>query len=218
MALSMKKFGAAAAVSLATVFGASQASAMETGCRNADAVRADLRAESQFVLISARSSTEGFASKIFTSNAQGNLGYQVEEGLGSAAGQLCVSKYTNIRVNSNSDWSRPSWAQLPADTEYSRWLNVQEHEFNQKVVLGATAVVPRADGTEVLGSFMIVTVGDLPANLPQASIPLHNGGAIRLTDASGAVRSLGNLVNVNTQEPNYANFAGRPMQTAALSR
>lgn len=213
----LQKFGAAASLSLAAVFGAAQADAMELGCRNADIVRAELQAEGQFVLVSGERTSDNRPRNIFTSNESGTLGYNVEAGTGRNADKLCVAvKYTDVKVNTDPNLSRPSWASFDTNSGHNQWLTSQEERNNARVFLGATALVRQANGSDARGAFFMVTATDRLAHTISDNI--KSGGAITATSSQGTSALLAALVNVDRVQPNYDAFAHRPQQTASLQR
>jgi len=196
----IQKFGMAA-LCLGSVFAAATpAMALERGCQNADLVRAALKEEGQFVLVSGERPVPGRPKNIFTSNERGDLGYNIEQG---QPGELCVGiKYTDIHVNKRSDLSVPSWASRGTNTPHDQYLLRQAARSNDRVVLGAT-VLRQVGSDEVRGAFMMVTRGNAPAGYSGTS------GAITITLDSGEIRPGIGLANVEPVHPNYEQFANR---------
>jgi hypothetical protein len=91
-----------------------------------------------------------------TSNLSGNLGYNIAQLEGSD--KLCIGKkYTDIKVNTNPDLSRPDWLKVPANSKNGRWMDYQATNYQQKVLFVATDIIRRpSDGVEVLGRDLIV--------------------------------------------------------------
>lgn len=209
----MKSFRTAAVVGAGALMAcASQpAMALETGCQNADAVRTALRDEGQFVLVNGVRPIPERPRNIFTSNADGSLGYKIEEGTNNV---LCVTvRYTDVRVNRNPDLALPSWARRGEGTAHDRWLADTAARTNERVLLGATVLRRDENGQEVRGAFMMVTRGNAGEDSAYSS-----AGAVTVTLASGEIRPTLVLGNVERVQPNYDQFAQRPVAVAALSR
>ncbi len=196
-------FGAAAGAMLAC---ATPAMALDRGCQDADTVRAALRDEGQYVLVTGEAANDVRSRAIFTSNENGELGYNIEQGSGSLSGQLCViAKYTDVRVNTNLDSTTPpTWARFGSGTANDRFFESAVRNNDARVLLGARILVPQAGGSEVQGAFMTVSKG--------------NGfGAVMLTQNDGAISPITALANLSPQQPNYANFQGRTSTVAIAS-
>lgn len=190
---------------------------MVTGqCYDAQLVRNTLDAQSQYALISGYSTTDTRPKNIFTSNSNGSLGYHVVRGEGNVAGQLCISaKLTGIMVNSNANLSEPTWARIgPANSQHNQWLSLQQRQSNAKVLLGATSLVQNAQGQEVRGAFLMVTLTDAP----RGSTTIFNGAAVTAITGNGNATNFADLVNVEQIQPTFANFANRNIQVASLNR
>ncbi len=212
----LQKTGVAAVLGLATIFGAaSTAQALEVGCQPAQIVRQQMANEGQFKLVEGQAIVGSLPKNIFTSNERGSLGYHIEAGTGADADKLCVNaKYTDIKVNTNSDFARPSWVNFGANSEYGKWLTSQEIRDNEKVLFGATSVIRLSNGKEVKGSFIIVTSGNLPTDVKDARF--KNSGSINLIDSTGKTQPVRTMANVDVAQPNYENFANRKIQTAQV--
>lgn len=184
---------------IASIFCAtSPAMALETGCQNADTVRAALRDEGQYVLVTGEAANDVRSRAIFTSNESGALGYNIEQGSGGLSGQLCVIvKYTDVRVNTNlNSTTPPAWARFGSGTANDRFFESAVRNSDARALLGARILIPQADGSEVRGAFMTVSKG--------------NGfGAVMLTQSDGSISPITALANLSPQQPNYANFQGR---------
>ena len=208
----MKSFGTAAVMGAALAC-ATPAMALETGCQDANAVRTALRDEGQFVLVNGVRPVPDNPRNIFTSNADGSLGYNIEEG---APNTLCVrGRYTDIRVNQNANLAIPSWAYRGQGTAHDRWLAATSARTGETVLLGATMLRRDDSGQEVRGAFMMVTRGRITGD---NSTGLLNGGAVTVTLNNGEIRPTIVLANIETVQPNYDRFAGRPTVVAALAR
>lgn len=191
---------------------AAPALALETGCQDATAVRAALQEEGQFVLVNGIRHVPGNPRNIFTSNADGSLGYKIEGGDGT---QLCVSiRYTDIRVNGNTDGPTPSWALRGANTAHDQWLASVGASRGEKVLMGARVLRRNESGEEVRGAFMMVTRGNV---LDSTTGQMRSAGGVTITLNSGEIRPTLALGNVEKVQPNYDRFAQRSTQLAALT-
>ena len=192
---------------------ANDAMALDRGCQNANAVRAALQTEGQFVLVNGFRPIPEQPKNIFTSNANGTLGYNIEQGTGDAVGQLCVRiKYTDIKVNADPNLSTPSWAILGANTMHDQWIRGVEQKNSEKILMGAT-VLRNVDGQDMRGGFMMVTRGNVAPNLG-----IENGGAVTLTINNGEIHPTLALTNIDKVQPNYDTFANRNAQLASLTK
>lgn len=209
-----KNLSAALAASfLAAACFASPAQALEPKqCGSRAEILTELKNEGQVEIIGGNRAALGSPRNIFTSNADGTLGYNIEAGVDAEAGTLCVrAKYTDVRLNADPNFARPAWVSVGSNPESDRVLDKIEREQNDKVIMGATPLVRGADGNERRGTFLIVTRGDAPASTPN------------LTSAGSAfVRSPGGLTTLMVMgnvEPtrNFYALAKRPVQTAALA-
>lgn len=208
----MKSFGVAAAIGAALAC-TTPALALETGCQDADTVRTALRDEGQFVLVNGVRPVPEHPRNIFTSNADGSLGYKVEEGTNNV---LCVTaRYTDIRVNQNADLSIPTWAYRGQDSAHNRWLADTSARTGETVLLGATVLRRNENGQEVRGAFMMVTRGNI---IGGSTTGFANAGAVTVTLNNGEISPVLLLGNVERVQPNYDRFAARPVAVAALSR
>ena len=220
MAKNSKRFTklALGALALGTAFtAANDAFALERGCQNADVVRAALRDEGQFVLVTAMRPIPEQPRNIFTSNATGTVGYNIEQGTGDTTGQLCVGiKYTDIQVNTNPDLSTPSWALMGANTPHDQWLESMSVRKNAQVLMGARVLRTERDanGNEMRGGFMMVTRGDVE----QGTVGLNNSGIVSLTLSSGQMNRDLLLANIERQQPNYDAFANRGDHPITLAK
>lgn len=191
---------------------ATPAMALETGCQDATAVRTALRDEGQFVLVNGVRPTPEHPRNIFTSNAEGSLGYNIEEGTNNV---LCVAvRYTDIRVNQNVDLAIPTWAFRGQGTAHNRWLADTSARTGETVLLGATVLRRDEGGQEVRGAFMMVTRGRGRGG----DSTFTSAGAVTVTLNDGEIRPTLVLGNVEKVQPNYDRFAQRPTVVAALSR
>lgn len=191
---------------------AQPALALETGCQDATVVRTALRDEGQFVLVNGVRPIPEHPRNIFTSNADGSLGYNIEEGANNV---LCVAvKYTDVHVNRNPDLSTPSWARRGDGTAHDAWLAETMPRNNGTVLLGATVLRRDESGNEVRGAFMMVTRG----NGRGGDSDFTSSGAVTVTLASGEIRPTLVLGNVEKVQPNYDRFAQQPTRVAALGR
>ena len=217
MAKNSKRFTklALGALALGTAFtAANDALALDRGCQNADVVRQGLKDEGQFVVVSAVRPIPSQPKNIFTTNADGSVGYKIEQGTGNTTGQLCVGiKYTDIRVNSNADMSTPSWALLGSKTPHDQWLHNVEQRTNEKVLMGAT-VLRDVNGQDVRGGFMMVTRGDVS----KETTTMSNAGVVSLSFSDGRIDPALLIANVEKVQPNYDAFANRGTQVASLDR
>lgn len=179
---------------------ASPAMAMDLGCQNADTVRAALRTEGQFVLVTGEATNDTRSRNIFTSNENGSLGYRVEQGSGNTTGQLCVlGKYTDVRVNTNLDSSAPpTWARFGEGTQNDRYFESALRSSGTRILMGARVLIPQTDGSNARGAFMTVSRGNV-----------YNGGAVLVTQNDGSIAPVTTLANLAPQEPNYQNFQAR---------
>lgn len=210
----MKSFRTAAVVGAGALMACTTpAMALETGCQEANAVRAALQEEGQFVLVNGVRPVPGNPRNIFTSNADGSLGYNVEEG---APNTLCVrSRYTDIRVNQNANLAIPTWAFRGQGTAHDRWLAETSARTGETVLLGATVLRRDESGQDVRGAFMMVTRGRITGGAVNG---FTTAGAVTVTLNDGEIRPTLVLGNVEKVQPNYDRFAQRPTVVAALSR
>ena len=202
-----------AAIALGAMTAANDAMALDRGCQNADVVRQALRDEGQFVLVTAVSPIPEQPKNIFTSNANGTLGYNIEQGTGEATGKLCVGiKYTDIKVNTDPSLSTPSWALFGANTTHDQWINQTNITINNKILMGAT-VLRNVNGLDTRGGFMMVAQGRA-----EQGIGINNIGAVTLTINNGEIHPTLALANVDKVQPNYDTFANRNAQLASLTK
>ena len=179
-------------------------------CGTRAEILTELKNEGQVDIIGGNRAALGSPRNIFTSNADGTLGYNIEAGVDSEAGMLCVgAKYTDIRLNNDPNFARPTWARAGANSANDRLLDRIEREQNAKVIMGAVPLIRGADGNERRGTFLMVTRGDAVVNGDTSS-------------GSGYVRSsagLSTFIIIRNVEPNanFASLAKRPVQTAALA-
>ena len=157
--------------------------ALDRGCQDADVVRAALAEEGQFVVVSAeRGRSTERPRNVFTSNQNGTLGYNIEQGTGDVRGKLCVAiKYTDVRLNANPDLSTPSWALRAEGSPHNEWLRTTGREQDNRVLMGAT-VLREDNGVEMRGGFMMVT------QARQFQDVTGTGGSVTLTLSSGEIR------------------------------
>ena len=201
------------AFALGAMTSANDAMALERGCQDANVVRAGMAAEGQFVLVNAVRPIPSEPRNVFTSNANGTVGYNIEQGTGDAVGKLCVRiKYTDIKVNSDPNLATPSWALFGANTTHDQWLRQTQERVDNRVLMGAT-VLRDVNGQDVRGGFMMVTRGTV-----ERDVTLNNGGAVSLTINNGEIRPTLVLGNVEKVQPNYDLYASRTTQVASNSR
>lgn len=201
-----------AAIALGAMTAANDAMALDRGCQNADTVRAALRDEGQFVLVTAIRPIPEQPRNIFTSNATGSVGYNIEQG--NTPDRLCVGiKYTDIRVNTNADLSTPSWALMGANTAHDQWLRQTQSNVDNRVLMGAT-VLRDVNGQDVRGGFMMVTRG----NVDQNNVGHTSAGAVTLSFSNGQIDPALLIANVERQQPNYDAFASRGNQPVQLAK
>lgn len=191
---------------------ASPALALDTGCAPRDVIIKALDDEGQAQIISAKRHAIDFPKNIFTANASLSLGYNIEAGAGDEAGKLCVrAKYTNIHLNGDAKLARPSWANFGPNTDHDKWLASAETQANDKVLMGATALVKRPDGSEVPGRFIMVVRG----NTAPGTTTFRNGGAATATSSRGSISTLMTMGDIDTNE-NFASLAKARVQTASV--
>jgi hypothetical protein len=208
------KLGFAAMAALGAMAHANDAMALNRGCQDANLVRTGMATEGQFVLVSAISPIPAQPKNIFTSNANGTVGYNIEQGTGDQVGKLCVGiKYTDIKVNGDANLATPSWALFGANTTHDQWLLQTQARTNERILMGAT-VLRDVNGQDVRGGFMMVTRGDVSAS----TTTINNGGAVTLTVNNGEIRPTLVLGNVEKVQPNYDVYASRTSQVASNSR
>lgn len=190
---------------------ANDAMALDRGCQDANAVRAALQTEGQYVVISAIRPIPEQPKKIFTTNKEGTLGYEVEQGTGNATGKLCVVvKYTDIKLNADNNLATPSWALMGANTAHNQWISETTRTVENKILMGAT-VLREVNGEDMKGAFMMVTRGN-------TSTSFSSSGSITVTTNSGNINPAILLANVEKVQPNYDAFIQAPnRQLAALN-
>lgn len=159
-----QKFGAAASLSLAAIFGAAEAQALEARqCLPMAEMNAALRAEGQrTMIIGDRMAIVDDASRTLggridrfvntvTSNADGSVGYQLEGNLprAQASTEVCVAaKLTNIRL---FDARRPG---VPAGARLGGAFDQALVDHDQRAIrpmLQADTVAYNPDGSSRLG-------------------------------------------------------------------
>lgn len=206
---------ALSALAVGTAFtAANDANALGLGCQDANFVRhALLNEENQFVLVTGIRPIPEQPREIFTSNPTGTVGYNIAQGTGNTAGQLCVLvKYTDIHVNTNPDLSTPSWALMGANTAHDQWLRQTQSNVDNRVLLGARVLVNGQDNLR--GGFLMVTRGNVEPN----NVGHTNAGAITLSFSNGSIDPFAVLANVEKQQPNYDAFASRGNQPVQLDK
>jgi hypothetical protein len=203
------------AFALGAMAHANDAMALDRGCQDANLVRTGMATEGQFVLVNAVRPIPTQPRNIFTSNANGTVGYNIEQGTGDQVGKLCVGiKYTDIKVNSDANLATPSWALFGANTTHDQWLRQTQARVDNRVLMGAT-VLRDVNGQDVRGGFMMVTRG----NAPQGATTIYNAGVTTLTVDSGNLSPNSLLLaNVEKVQPNYDVYASRTTQVASNSR
>lgn len=210
---SKKNISAALSASfLAATCIASPAQALEPKqCGSKAEIIAALRSEGQVEIVSGIRAAIGGPRNIFTSNADGTLGYNIEAGAYEESGNLCVGlKYTDIFLNGNPGYARPAWASMGPNSDNDRWLDHIEQINNDKVIMGATSLMRGSDGVERKGAFMLVTRGN-PADIKGDT----SVGSLYVRSIEG----LNTVFKMGNVEPNanFAQLAKRPVQTAALA-
>lgn len=204
---------ALSAAFIASIGLATPAQALEPKqCGSRTEILTELKNEGQVEIIGGNRAALGSPRNIFTSNADRTLGYNIEAGVDSEAGKLCVgAKYTDIRLNGDPNFARPAWASAGPQSENDRLLDRIERERNDKVIMGATPLVRGPDGGERRGTFLMVTRGDPPASTPD----LTSAGSGYVRSATG----LSTFIILGNVEPtrNFYALAGRSVQTAALA-
>ena len=192
---------------------ANDAMALDRGCQNADVVRAGLQTEGQYVVVSGIRPIPEQPKNIFTTNKEGTLGYNVEQGTGDALGKLCVRvKYTDIKLNADNNLATPSWAFMGTNTAHNQWISETTRTVENKILMGAT-VLRDVNGEDAKGAFMMVTRRSVEENLG-----INNGGAITVTTNSGNINPAILLANVEKVQPNYDAYIQAPnRQLAALN-
>lgn len=190
---------------------ANDAMALDRGCQDANAVRAALQTEGQYVVISGIRPIPEQPKNIFTTNKEGTLGYNVEQGTGDAIGKLCVrAKYTDIKLNADNNLATPSWALMGANTAHNQWISETTRTVENKILMGAT-VLRDVNGEDAKGAFMMVTRGN-------TSTSFSSSGSITVTTNSGNINPAILLANVEKVQPNYDAFIQAPnRQLAALN-
>lgn len=199
----MKSFGTAAVMGSALACATPAMADIPLGCQDANAVRAALNDPTQpggpqYVLVTGEATNDQRSRNIFTSNENGTLGYNVEQGSGNTTGQLCViRKYTDVRVNVNlNSTTPPTWARFGEGTQNDRYFDAAIRGSDARILLGARALIPQADGTDLRGAFMIVSRG-------------NNFGSVIFTRSDGTIIPDVSLANLADQSPNYQNFQAR---------
>ena len=190
---------------------ANDAMALDRGCQNADTVRAGLQTEGQYVVVSGIRPIPEQPKNIFTTNKEGTLGYNVEQGTGDATGKLCVGiKYTDIKLNADSNLATPSWALMGANTAHNQWISETSRTVENKILMGAT-ILRDVNGEDVKGAFMMVTRGN-------TSTSFSSSGSITVSTNSGNINPAILLANVEKVQPNYDAYVQAPnRQLAALT-
>ncbi|MPT47976.1 MAG: hypothetical protein E2598_06090 [Sphingobium sp.] len=170
-----------------------------------------LKNEGQVEIIGGNRAALGSPRNIFTSNADGSLGYDIGAGVGPEAGTLCVgAKYTDIRLNAEPDGPRPAWANSGnASPKSDAYLDELEKRKGDKVLMGATALVRGADGQERRGVFIMVTRGTSVVETDTSS-----GSAFMRT--SGGLSTMMVMRNIEPTANFYA-LANRRVQTASVT-
>lgn len=188
---------------------AAQAQSLPTGCHDANMVRATLQEEGQFVLVTAIRPIPERPKNIFTSNASGTFGYNIEQGTGSVTSKLCVAvRYTDIRVNPDINGATPSWALIGKNTAHNQWIEGQRARKDDRIVFGARVLRPE-NGNEARGGFMMVTRGRNVTDNPD----ITSTGAITVSFDNGEIRPTVLLSNVEPHSTNYSLFANYSVKT-----
>ncbi len=214
MARSKLLSSAIGAAFMAATCAATPALALDTGCAPREVVMKALSDEDQAPIISGKRLAIDFPKNIFTANATLTLGYNVEAGKGDETGLLCVrAKYTNIRLNSDAKLSRPSWASFGSDTDHDKYLSSVEAKANDKVLMGATALIRSEDGTEAPGRFIMVVRGDATTSAG-TSVYFKNSGASTATSSRGAISTLLTMADIDTTS-NFGILAKNRVQSAS---
>lgn len=199
----MKSFGTAAVMGSALACATPAMADIPLGCQDANAVRAALNDPTQpggpqYVLVTGEATNDQRSRNIFTSNENGTLGYNVEQGSGNTTGQLCVvGKYTDVRVNTNLDSTTPpTWARYGSNTTNDRYFESASRTSGVRILMGARVLIPQADGTDARGAFMTVSRG-------------NSYGSVAITQDDGSITPVTALVNLAPQDPNFRNFQAR---------
>jgi hypothetical protein len=135
---------------------ANDAMALDAGqCGTVVDISAALRAEGQMPIVTGFRSIPSRPRNVFTSNENLSLGYNIE-GDGT---QLCVrAKYTDIKLNNDANFARPSWAYIaPDNSPFNTFIEREEQRVNLKIIFGATALVKGQDGIERKGALLTVS-------------------------------------------------------------
>ena len=170
-------------------------------CAPVAVIQASLRAEGQVKIIEGFGAVPARPREIFTSNVQRTLGYNISFGtaVNGDEGIGCVgAKYTDIRLNSNPNFARPSWAYIaPDDSNYNRFLSTQETRVNAQVLMGATDILRDENGQERRGGLLTVVRGFGNPNV-------NNQGVLVIASTSNGNYGINaDLVKI---EPNKTNF------------
>lgn len=202
-----------AASLFATTFAAAPAYALEPKqCGTKAEIMAALRAEGQVEIIAGNRTAIGSPRNIFTSNADGSLGYNIEGwNNGPDAGQACVGvKYTDIHLNGNFNGPRPAWANAgSASPKSDAYLDDIDRRMGDKVIFGATALVRGPDGNERRGVFIMVTRGT-------SSIATDTSSGSAFMRTAGGLTTMGVMRNIEPTA-NFFALAGRRVQTASVA-
>lgn len=217
LSLLKNSFGtAAAALGALAVMGTASgaaAQALQGGqCYDRQHVLNALQQEGQVELVSAVAPIPERPRNIFTSNANGSLGYNIEQGTGSVTGQLCVrARYTDVQVNGNIDGPTPAWALIGENTAHNQWLENSREKTAERVLLGARVLRNDEKGNLVRGGFMMVMRG-------RSAVSTHtSAGGITVSFNNGEIRPTVLLVNVEPHPRNYSWFAQRGVNVASLN-
>lgn len=202
-------FGAVAALACATQssFGNAQATPQAVElipgqtCALVAVIQASLRAEGQVKIVEGQRDVPARPREIFTSNVTRTVGYNVTFGTATTGdeGTACVrAKYTDIRLNSDPNFARPSWAYVaPENSNYNRFLSTQETRVNAQVIMGATDILRDANGQERRGALLTVYRGTGDQYVS------NQGALVIASTANGNYGIAADLVNI---EPNPTNF------------
>jgi hypothetical protein len=199
------------AFALGAMAHANDAMALDAGqCGPRADMEAALRAEGQFPIVSGFRSIPSRPRNLFTSNTDRSLGYNIE----GDQTQLCVrAKYTDIRLNTNPDFARPSWAYIaPANSPFNAFMSAQESRINLRVIFGATALVKGQDGIERRGALLTVSKGN------GDEFVTNRGTMVAANTGNGQYQPIFGLEDIVVNQRNFQQLASatqRPVLVAS---
>lgn len=135
---------------------ANDAMALEAGqCGTTAEIQNALRAEGQMPIVTGFRSIPSRPRNVFTANENLSLGYNIE----GDANQLCVgTKYTDIKLNNDTNFARPTWAYIaPDNSPFNTFIEREEQRVDLRIIFGATALVKDKDGIERKGALLTVS-------------------------------------------------------------